>query len=230
LILAVKEKTVKANERLITEGDDGDCMFIIESGSADCLKKIDGAEKVVKTCSAGEVFGELALLYNCPRAASVEAKEDTSLWELDRETFNNIVKESAAKKRNTYTDFLKTVPLFSNIDSYEMMTIADALKMETYPEKDTLIIKQGDVGDRFFMTLEGECVAKQLISGFEQPVMVHKKGDYFGELALIKKGVRVASVYTNAADTKVLYMERDTFKRLMGPIEDILRREAKRYD
>jgi CRP-like cAMP-binding protein len=101
VILAVREKTVKAKERLIEEGDDGDCMFIIESGLVDCLKKSDGAETVVKTCTAGDVFGELALLYNCPRAASVEVMEDAFLWELDRQTFNNIVKESAAKTQGT---------------------------------------------------------------------------------------------------------------------------------
>lgn len=40
----------------------------------------------------GDAFGELALLYNCPRAASVEAKEKAVCWQLDRETFNHIVK------------------------------------------------------------------------------------------------------------------------------------------
>jgi cAMP-dependent protein kinase regulator len=44
---------------------------------------------------AGEAFGELALLYNAPRAASIKAKTDSVLFSLDRETFNNIVKEAA---------------------------------------------------------------------------------------------------------------------------------------
>ena len=54
----------------------------------DCLK--NGCS--VKVCKEGEAFGELALLYNTKRAASVECVSDSAtLWKLDRETFNAIV-------------------------------------------------------------------------------------------------------------------------------------------
>lgn len=230
--MAFKEKHVEAGERIIEQGADGESMFLIEEGSVDCLIKHDGAEKVVKTCGAGDVFGELALLYNCPRAASVQATQSSTLWELDRETFNRIVKDAAAKKRNTYTEFLRKVPLFANMEQYEMMTIADALKVETYDEERALIIKQGDAGDKFFITLEGECEAwKAFVQGqAPQKVMTHQVGDYFGELSLLKNEPRGASVYTSSPHVKLLSMDRKTFKRLCGPIEDILRREAKRYE
>mmetsp|Transcript_70718 Transcript_70718/g.160622 ORF Transcript_70718/g.160622 Transcript_70718/m.160622 type:complete len:453 (-) Transcript_70718:125-1483(-) len=232
VILAFKEKVVEPDARLIEQGDDGESMFVIEEGKVECFKKIDGADKMVKTCSAGDVFGELALLYNCPRAASVVSTEKTQLWELDRETFNRIVKDAAAKKRTTYTDFLKKVPLFTNIDQYEMMTIADALRVEVYEGEGTQIIQQGDSGDKFFVTLEGECVAKKFFVPGQEPrkVMMHKVGDYFGELSLLKNEPRAASVFTSTPTVKLLSMDRKTFKRLMGPIEDILRREAKRYE
>ena len=61
----------------------------------------------VKEYFPGESFGELALLYNAPRAASIFAKENGVMWTLDRETFNNIVKEAAMKKRERYESFLK---------------------------------------------------------------------------------------------------------------------------
>lgn len=57
-----------------------------------CIKQGDEEEKMLKVCEVGDVFGELALLYNVPRAASVEAKTDCTLLRLDRETFNHIVK------------------------------------------------------------------------------------------------------------------------------------------
>jgi len=231
LILAFKEKRVETGERVIQQGDDGECMYMLETGVVDCLKTIDGEEKVVKTCGGGEVFGELALLYNCARAASVVAKEDATLWELDRDTFNKIVKDAASKKREMYTDFLKKVPLFANMDTYEMMTIADALKVETKEAAGSQVIKQGDDGDKFYIILEGECVAKQgLIPGQpEQEMWTHKVGDYFGELSLIKNQPRAASVYTSVPETKLLWMDRKTCKRLLGAIEEILRRQAARY-
>jgi len=51
---------------------------------------------------AGESFGELSLLYNCPRAASVVVVTECRVWALDRNTFNHIVKDSASKKREKY--------------------------------------------------------------------------------------------------------------------------------
>merc|ERR1719188_1645249 len=111
------------------------------------------------------------------------------------------------------------------------MTIADALKVEEFNGEGTEIIKQGDAGDKFFVCLEGECIAKKaFIPGGEQKVvMTHKAGDYFGELSLIKNEPRAASVVTSAP-IKLLSMDRKTFKRLLGPMEDVLRREAIRYE
>merc|ERR1712224_670163 len=74
-----------------------------------CSVPIDGEEKCVKTCEPGDVFGELALMYNCPRAASVEADTEGTCWKLDRETFNAIVRDAAQKKREKWEAFLKKV-------------------------------------------------------------------------------------------------------------------------
>ena len=49
----------------------------------------------LKIYEPGEAFGELALLYNAPRAASIKAKTDCLLWALDRNTFNHIVKDAS---------------------------------------------------------------------------------------------------------------------------------------
>merc|ERR1719409_966800 len=108
----MREVIAEPGQRVIEQGDSGDFLFVIEAGQLNCIIKLpDGSEKVVKTCEPGDVFGELALLYNCPRAASVEASDKCVLWQLDRETFTNIVKDAAAKKRETYEQFLSSVPL-----------------------------------------------------------------------------------------------------------------------
>lgn len=231
IILAFQEKVVEPGETVIQEGEDGQSMLLIEEGVTECFKKQNDEQKLVKTCVAGDIFGELALLYNCPRAATVVCKDKATLWELDRETFNNIVKDAAAGRRETLSHFLKEVPLFSSIDEYELMTIADAMKVLVL-EEGTEIIKQGDSGDCFFIVMEGECVAmKAFVEGQEpQKVMTHKLGDYFGELSLISNAPRAASVVASTPNVQLMSMDRKTFKRLMGPIVDILRREAVRYD
>jgi cAMP-dependent protein kinase regulator len=63
-------------------------------------------ETFLKKYQPGESFGELALLYNCPRAATIRADGDAVLWGLDRNTFNHIVKGAATKKREKYEKFL----------------------------------------------------------------------------------------------------------------------------
>ncbi len=92
---AMSEMKVKKGEQIIKEGDVGDQLYVVESGTLECTKLIDNQQKFLKNYEAGEVFGELALLYNVPRAANINAKEDAHLWILDRNTFNHIVKFAA---------------------------------------------------------------------------------------------------------------------------------------
>lgn len=66
----------------------------------------------MKTYITGDSFGELSLLYNTPRGASIRVKTDSAiLWALDRDTFNNIVKDASIKKREKYDEFLKSVKI-----------------------------------------------------------------------------------------------------------------------
>mmetsp|Transcript_110621 Transcript_110621/g.277098 ORF Transcript_110621/g.277098 Transcript_110621/m.277098 type:complete len:405 (-) Transcript_110621:41-1255(-) len=226
LVGAMIEKGVKTGERLIQEGDDGDVMYVIEKGVADCSKKIDGAEKVVKTCGAGDFFGELALLYNCPRAASVDAKEDLTLWQLDRETFNHIVRDASMKKRQQYEDFLKSVGILKSLGDYERSQLADSLQKETVPAG-KIVITQGEDGSKFYLVEDGELVANKSAAPGEpqKEVLTYKKGDFFGELALINDEKRQATVVARS-DSKLLWIDRRGFKTLLGPLKDDMQKYA----
>ena len=68
------------------------------------------------------------MLYNAPRAATITAITDSILWALDRETYNNIVKKSAVKKRERYEEFMAQNSLFSEMDPYERTQIIDAFR------------------------------------------------------------------------------------------------------
>lgn len=98
-------------------------MYVIDSGLLDCFRRFkkDGENQHLKVYHEGEAFGELALLYNAPRAATIVAKTNATLFSLDRETFNHIVKDAAAKKRNRYEAFLAKVDILSNMDDYERL-------------------------------------------------------------------------------------------------------------
>lgn len=86
---------------MIEEGEDGDELFVVEEGELECTKKNKetGTEDYLISYNKGMAFGELALLYNAPRAATIKSTTKVSLYSLDRETFNHIVKNAVTKKR-----------------------------------------------------------------------------------------------------------------------------------
>ena len=101
---AMTERKAGPGEFIIKEGEDGDNLYVVELGQLDCTKVFKGNTEptYLKTFQPGEAFGELALLYNAPRAATIKSNEDSILWALDRNTFNHVVKDAAAKKREKY--------------------------------------------------------------------------------------------------------------------------------
>lgn len=108
---AMEERKAGKNDVVIKEGDEGAELFVVEKGTLSCTKIFKGNTEptFLKTYQPGEAFGELALLYNAPRAATIFANEDCILWALDRNTFNHIVKDAASKRRDKYEQFLSQV-------------------------------------------------------------------------------------------------------------------------
>lgn len=80
----------------------------------------------------------------------------------------------------------------------------------------------------FYMILSGEAVATKTIDGKVQEVMNYKEGDYFGELALLKNEPRAANVIAKTK-MKVVSLNRESFMRLLGPLEVILKRNLTSY-
>ena len=233
VIGAMEEKRFKSGDDVIVQGEQGDCLYFVESGNLDCYKQFAKGEKpiLVKKYQPGDSFGELALLYNAPRAASIKAvSNEVITWVLDRETFNNIVKDAAQKKREKYENFLKKVEILSTIEPYELMQISDAIKSATY-QKDDYIIREGEMGDVFYILEEGECVATKTLEPGKADTVIkdYGVGDYFGERALIKGEPRYANIIVKSETAKVISLDRTSFKRLLGPIEDLLKRNIEKY-
>ena len=160
-------------------------MYIVESGRLDCSKVIKGVNTHLKVYTSGGSFGELSLLYNVPRAASITAIDECVLYKLDRDTFNNIVKDAAVKRRDMYEAFLKKVPLLENLENYERVQLSDSFVQKKFKLGD-FIIKEGEDGEEFYFVIEGEAKAIKNFDGVLTPVKDYRSGDYFGELALLQ--------------------------------------------
>ena len=228
------EKIIPAKDiKVITQGDAGDYFYVVERGVFDIYVNPSGhvepgpqgMGKKVNTIGPGGSFGELALMYNAPRAATVVSTEkESTLWALDRVTFRRILMDSAFQRRRMYESFLEEVPLLSTLTLYERSKIADALDTRKFGPGET-IIREGDPGEAFFILESGEAEVFKKESG-EQLLKQYKKGDYFGELALLDDKPRAASVVAKRDDgeVKVAYLGKEGFQRLLGPVEGIMRR------
>ncbi|KAI1927919.1 hypothetical protein LOY94_002942 [Ophidiomyces ophidiicola] len=228
---ALVEKPIPAKDiKVITQGDAGDYFYIVEQGHFDVFIHSsgsaqpgpDGMGNKVNAISPGGSFGELALMYNAPRAATVVSKEPGTVWALDRVTFRRILMDAAFKRRRMYEAFLEEVPLLASLRHHERTKIADALDTTKYPAGH-IIIREGDRGDSFYWLELGEAEAYK--EGIEGPVKHYKRGDYFGELALLDDKPRQATIIAKT-DVKLVRLGRAGFNRLLGPVKDLMRRNA----
>lgn len=217
-------------EDIIVQGDIGDIFYLLEEGDVDVyVSKGGGPDTKVHTYEPGNSFGELAIMYNAPRAATCRAATECKLWALDRVSFKVIVVAAAMQKRELYVSFLQKVPILESLTEMEIMTLADSMAEEKF-EDGVTICQQGDDGDYFYIVKEGsvECTVKDS-NGEEKVVANCGPGDYFGEIALLLLKPRQATVKATGT-AKVLSLDKATFTRVMGPLDDILKRNMDQYN
>lgn len=199
---------------IIRQGDEGDKFYCIDSGVVDIFINEGEERKLVKSCEAGDSFGELALLYGAPRAASCIASGDVKLWTLDRISFKKILMKTTIEVRRVNKRFIEQVPVFSSLDEYEVLTISDALHEESF-EDSQAVLTEGEAGDKFYFIKEGNVVCTKLQDdGTAKEVKRLTNGDYFGELALLTEKPRQATI-TAEGKLSCLSINRDTFSRLV---------------
>ena len=108
-------------DKIIVQGDViAERFFLLESGQCDIfVKKGSGNPIKVHTVLPGGFFGELALLYNAPRAATVVSVGESKLWALDRGTFKNCMARASKAEAEGNTgignSFIKQVPKISQV-------------------------------------------------------------------------------------------------------------------
>ncbi|XP_069393403.1 protein kinase, cAMP-dependent, regulatory, type II, alpha, B [Paralichthys olivaceus] len=232
---AMFEVLVKPQEHIIDQGDDGDNFYIIEKGVYDIFVKKDGVDLCVGKYDNKGSFGELALMYNTPRAATIVATQEGALWGLDRATFHRLIVKNNAKKRRMYEAFIECVPLLKSLELSERMKIVDVLGARAFKDEER-VITQGDQADCFYIVESGEVkiMIKSKTQASQQDsaeveVARCTRGQYFGELALVTNKPRAASVYA-VGETKCLVIDIQAFERLLGPCMDIMKRNISQYE
>jgi potassium efflux system protein len=93
--LAAGARTIRfgRGEQIIRQGDTGDSMFILSRGTAEVLAEKEGRSWPVATLNAGDCFGEISLLTGEQRSATVIAKSDCEVVEIEKQTIGLLLRE-----------------------------------------------------------------------------------------------------------------------------------------
>ncbi|KAH9938521.1 uncharacterized protein B0H18DRAFT_967537 [Fomitopsis serialis] len=208
VLMAMREVRATKDEVVIRQGDVGDFFYVVEAGWLDCFIRPEPLPPAWLTGTRR------------PRRSGGRDGPCT-LWSLDRITFRTII-----SRRRTgaymYEQFLSS--------------IADALVSKVHEDGEP-VVRQGDMGDTFFFVEDGVAVVtktERTEDGQSREVEVNRltKGDYFGELSLLRREPRAATVSAvsradrSAPKLKVAALDANAFTRLLGPLREIMERNA----
>lgn len=221
VIDCMAKEIVNAPTLLIREGDPGDKFYVATSGSFEVVVGtfkggvFDISKgKVVVELGSGTSFGELALMYNQPRSATIRTKTDAVVFSLDRRSFKKYLIQANQAQADVHYNMLQNVELFANLGENVLRQIVDALVRKKF-EPSEYIIKEGEQGDDFYILEDGEVDVSTRKAGF---IRTLKPGSYFGEAAL-QKNIRRSSTCRARNLCTLLMMDRKSFETLFGPLQ-----------
>lgn len=214
----MKRVPVKKGEVVIRQGDQGDWFYVVDMGEYSVTITPPGggpAVEILKYTTDGGTnpcFGELALMYSKPRAATVTAITDGSLWALDRRSFKSLLKSSSKSIIKT----LRKVEVLKSLSVGQLQRLGDVLTEVSFKDGE-YIFKQGETSSTFYVISEGTV---KCTKGNEL-LMELTSGHYFGERALLEHQPRAANCIA-VGKVKCLYISKDAFEEVLGSLQAII--------
>ncbi|KAL7444864.1 hypothetical protein ACHAXM_009689, partial [Skeletonema potamos] len=225
---AMEPMPVKEGQWVIKQGTVGDRFYIVDEGSFEvrivpenqrdedgtggkCVHVYEGSRENHSHPS----FGELALLYSAPRAASIIAQSDGLLWALHRYAFKKVVAEQSA--RMEAEKILKKIDVFKTFSSDSLKELAASLCEAKFSRGD-VIINEGDVGDSIFIVLPGgSCKSVKTSQDGSESVVEVEEGGFFGE-EILKGGAanKYQSTVTATSKMSVWTLQKSDAKRVIS--------------
>mmetsp|Transcript_25710 Transcript_25710/g.60500 ORF Transcript_25710/g.60500 Transcript_25710/m.60500 type:complete len:820 (-) Transcript_25710:226-2685(-) len=223
MINAMESFEVPPGSMIIKQGTTGDYFYVLAKGQVSFV--VD--KQHVGSIGPGGSFGELALLYNCPRGASCLAESACKLWRVDQKTFRFMLANNSSAQQKDVNETLRKVPFLSDLQDMDLNRIADALSKVNYEPGDR-IINKGDVGKDFYIIREGRVKVHDI--GFGGSTYKDQEmgvGEFFGERALLTGDPRMANI-TAVTNVVCLALSRETFELVLGPLQDSIDRAQRK--
>ena len=120
-----------------------------------------GAQPVL-TYERGDSFGELALMYSCARAATVKCMSPGTLWGLDRNSYREIMKQTATSSTSSVTAMLQKCEPLKELDAQQLTALCNALQMVRFAQGQT-VVRPGAALDSLYVTRANLLVSHRCI-------------------------------------------------------------------
>ena len=216
-------RQVLPDEVVIREGDVDDSMFIISNGRVKVTKTTEtGSEIVLAHLSDGAFFGEMALLSQSPRTASVIAEEETLLFEVSRKVLDEVVKAFPSVKhillrfyrQRLLSNLMATSPIFRPLDGNQRKTLIEKFKSREV-DANEMLLEQGQKADGLYTLLSGRVEVSFEKDGQRHVLAQLKEGEVFGEMEMLNNEPIFANIKT-IRKSIVLKLPRRTFAEIVS--------------
>ncbi|PTL76878.1 cyclic nucleotide-binding domain-containing protein [Vitiosangium sp. GDMCC 1.1324] len=205
---ALELRDFQPGETIVEEGEPGNSMFAIVEGSVEVVRTLkSGRRRTVAFLGEGDFFGEVSILSDVPRLASVRAFERTAVLELTRARLDQIVQRHpsvaevlrAFHRERLLTDVLRANPIFRLLSPDRREAVARDFELCARPEGVTLL-EQGKPVDALYLLLRGQCQAlHRHPDGGTSLLRTLGEGDMFGEISLMLGLSATATVRSETA-------------------------------
>ena len=229
--LPVWTRFLPPGHMVVREGERGSSMFVIVEGRVAVVRERGvGAPRTVAQLSAGEFFGEMALMTDCPRTATVVTLGRTVLRELSRSGLAMSGARHGVEgpvvtmrcRERFLADAVRSSPLLATLSPDLWHQLGSALVPCSVPEGETLLAR-GTPGNALFVLLRGRCsVFHTHLDGHTTPYPDMEEGSIFGEVSLLRGRVATATVRA-ATPCTLLRLEREVFRKFFWAQADFRR-------
>jgi len=204
---------------VMKQGDVGDYFYILEEGEvAYHVVTVEDEQQQVGTGTKGSTFGELALLYNTPRAASVQALSHLKVYKIDQLTFRSLLTSNELKDRNNIISLVSKVDVFNELDDSKIHKLVDAFTTVQFANGER-IVNKGDVGNVLYIVKSGSVKLEDIGHGNSKfDDQIFNVGMSFGERALTTGDTRSANVTALTDDTSLLAISKNVLEEILGSL------------
>eukprot|EP00466_Bigelowiella_natans_P013803 jgi/Bigna1/144716/aug1.90_g19424 len=209
--------TYQAEQIVFYEGDIGERFYMILKGSVVIQRKdfSTGKELEVAKMDEGNYFGEVALIMDIGRTASVVVKEPSLILSINKKTFRSFLEMAGldlmtVMRARIIEAFKKfKIPFFQAIPDEKFPFVAEKCRIEKYDKNET-IFEEGDIGNEFYIISYGQVAISK-----EGRVLTRlDSGKYFGEAALVSEESKRTATCITCMETVLLTMSREDFKKV----------------